>query len=74
VARQPEDRCEGRGVRVSDHAATATDQLALADHLGDSWEQQHAHALASAQVHALLEVAAAIREAAALALVETALS
>jgi hypothetical protein len=59
---------------MSDHAATATDQLALADHLGDSWEQQHAQALASAQVHALLEVAAAIREAGALALVETALS
>jgi hypothetical protein len=53
---------------MSDHAVSAIDQLAVADHIGDTWEQQHAHALASAQVHALLEVASAIREAGAMAL------
>jgi len=56
---------------VTDHAAVALDQLKLADDLGDTREQAHDHALAAAQVHALLEVAQAVREAGVMAIPNT---
>jgi len=48
---------------VSDHADTALDQLALADHLCQDRGEQLQLFLTAAQVHALLEVASAVREA-----------
>lgn len=48
---------------MSDHAATALDQLAVADSLAETREQQFTHSLTAAQVHALLAVAEAVREA-----------
>lgn len=47
---------------MSEHAATAIDQLAVADCLAETREQQFAHSLAAAKVHALLDVAQAMRE------------
>lgn len=55
---------------MSMHIETALDQLRLAEDCGDradpTWEQQAAHALAAAQVHATLALAEAVREAAGL--------
>jgi hypothetical protein len=56
---------------MADHAATALDQLRLADDLGETREQAYAHALTAAQVHALIEVATAVREAGVMAIPTT---
>lgn len=48
---------------INDHAQTATDQLAVAAELSESREGEFALALAGAQVHALLAVAEAVRQA-----------
>jgi hypothetical protein len=47
---------------MSDHAATALDQLAVADSLAETWEQQFTHALEASKVHALLAIAEAVRD------------
>jgi len=53
---------------VSEHAATAIDQLRLADSCGNDHQlnraDEHLGYLAKAVVHAILDVAAAVREAA----------
>jgi len=51
---------------MSDHAATAVDQLAVADFLAETPEQQFTHSLAAARVHALLAIAEAVRDGAAM--------
>jgi len=56
---------------VTDHAATALDQLRLADDLGESREQAHTAACTASVVHALLEVATAVREAGVMAIPNT---
>jgi hypothetical protein len=62
---------------MSGHAETALDQLRLADRVSERldddgwWERQRAHALTAAQVHALLEVATAVREAGVMAIPTT---
>lgn len=48
---------------VETHAATALDQLRLADDFAETREQMHAGALAGAQVHAQLALAEAVRAA-----------
>lgn len=48
---------------MSYHADTALDQLLLADDLAQTREQLHLNALAAAQVHAHLDLAAAVRQA-----------
>jgi hypothetical protein len=48
---------------VSDHAATALDQLRLADDLAQSRSDMHANALVAAQVHASLALAEAVLKA-----------
>lgn len=48
---------------MTDHAATALDQLRLADDRAETVAQQHAGFLAAANVHALLHLADAVRSA-----------
>jgi len=48
---------------VSEHAATAVDQLAVADCLAETREQQFTHSLEAAKVHALLAIANQLQSA-----------
>lgn len=48
---------------MSEHAAAALDQLATANSLAETWEQQFTHAIEESKVHALLAIAEAVREA-----------
>ena len=60
---------------MSDHATTALDQLRLADSCGNDHQltraDEHQGYLAKAIVHALLDVAQAIREAGVMAIPNT---